>query len=71
MGTLSRDRGGFRGGGGRAVGAQAPVHDLRLVDHEPVIVGRGEAGSGTDVAVHVGDRPTGSTDDVVVVVTDT
>src|SRR5690606_1480731 len=57
-------------GGGGAGGAQAPVDDLGLVDHETVVVRRGQAGCGPDRAVDVGDRAARPADDVVVVVTD-
>ena len=44
------------GARGRAVGAEAPVDDLGLVDREAVIVGRGQTGCVADGAIDVGDR---------------
>lgn len=53
-----------------AVGAQAPVHDLGLVDHETVVVGRGQARRMTDSTVDIGDDATRPADDVMMVVPD-
>src|SRR5690242_1519160 len=53
---------------GRAGGAQAPVGDLGLVDHEAVVVVRGQAGHLADGAVDVDDGATGPADEMVVVV---
>ena len=58
------------GRSGRAGGAPAPEHDLRLVDHEAVVVGGGQAGRGADGAVDVGDGAAGAAHHVVVVVAD-
>jgi hypothetical protein len=55
---------------GSAVGAQAAVDDLSLVDGEAVGIRRVEARCGTDGAVDIGDDATRPTDDVVVVVPD-
>ena len=60
-------RSGTRAG---AVGAQAPVDDLGLVDREAVVVGRGQARRLTDGAVDVDDRAAGAAHEVVVVVAD-
>src|SRR5882757_4041052 len=57
-----------RTGCGGAVGAQAPVDDLGLIDREAVVVRRGQAGCGADGAIDVGDHAAGTTHDVVVVV---
>ena len=56
--------------GGGAPGAQAPVDDLGLVDHEAVVVRGGQAGRVADGAVDVGDGAARPADDVVVVVAD-
>src|SRR6516164_6122192 len=56
--------------GGGAVGAQAPVDDLGLVDREAVIVGSGQAGRLADRAVDVGDGAARPAHDVVVIVPD-
>src|SRR5918996_4824680 len=61
---------GFLPGCGGAVGAQAPVDDLGLVDREAVVVGRGQAGRGADGAVDIGDGTARPADDVVMVVPD-
>src|SRR5665811_2591373 len=47
------------------------VDDLGLVDREAVVVGRGQAGGGTDGAIDVGEETARPAHDVVVVVTDT
>ena len=60
----------LRSGGGRTLGAQPPVDDLRLIDRETAVVRSGEAGSRADGAVDVGDRAAGATHEVVVVVRD-
>src|SRR2546429_1174244 len=57
-------------GGGGAVGAQAPVDDLGLVDREAVVVGRGQAGWRADRAVDVRDDATRPAHDVVMIVPD-
>src|SRR5438477_10260971 len=57
-------------GGSGAVGAQAPVDDLGLVDREAVVVGRGQAGRLADRAVDVGDDTAGPAHDVVMIVPD-
>src|SRR5262245_25689596 len=64
--------GGAGSGGvrGRAAGADAPVHDLGLVDREAVVVGRGQARGVADGAVDVGDDAAAPAHDVVVVVAD-
>ena len=54
----------------RAVGAQAPVDDLGLVDLEAEVVGRGQAGCVADGAVDVGDDAARPAHHVVVVVAD-
>ena len=56
--------------GQRAGGAEAPVDDLGLVDHEAVVVGGGQARHLADRAVDVGDGAAGAADEVVVVVAD-
>jgi hypothetical protein len=56
---------------GSAVGADAPVHDLGLVDGVAVVVRGGQAGSVANGAVDVGDRSALPAHEVVVVVTDT
>src|SRR5215510_1064414 len=56
--------------GSGAVGAQAPVDDLGLVDREAVVVGRGQAGRLADRAVDVGDGAARPADQVMVVVPD-
>src|SRR6266480_5044116 len=68
----------FRIGGSRypgtsgsgAVGAQAPVDDLGLVDREAVVVGRGQAGRLADRAVDVSDDAARPAHDVVMIVPD-
>src|ERR1700759_2677769 len=57
-------------GSGRAVGAQAPVDDLGLVDREAVVVGRGQAGRLADRAVDVSDDAARPAHDVVMIVPD-
>src|SRR5262245_15482921 len=57
-------------GAGRAGGTQAPVDDLRLVDDEAVVVGRGQARDVSDRAVDIGDGAARAAHEVVVVVTD-
>src|SRR3954447_22740070 len=49
------DEGSSRDGCGRTVGAGAPVHDLRLVDHEAVVLGGGQTWGVADGAVDIGD----------------
>src|SRR6185437_2554599 len=56
--------------GGGTAGAQAPVDDLGLVDREPVVIGRGQAGRLADRAVDVSDDTAGLAHDVVMVVPD-
>src|SRR5262245_65720936 len=56
--------------GSGAVGAQAPVDDLGLVDREAVVVGRGQAGRRADRAVDVGDGAARPAHDVVMIVPD-
>src|SRR5690606_25820091 len=51
-------------------GAQAPIDDLGLLDHEASAVGSGQAGHVADGAVDVGDDAARPAHDVVVVVTD-
>src|SRR5207302_9717366 len=58
-------------GSGRAVGAQAPVDDLGLVDREAVVVGRGQARGLADRAVDVSDDAARPAHDVVMIVPDT
>src|SRR3982074_833652 len=53
---------------GGAVGAQAPVDDLGLVDREAVVVGRGQAGRGADGAIDIGYNTTRPAHDMVMVV---
>src|SRR4051812_2505491 len=53
-----------------ARGAETPEDDLRLVDREAVVVGRGQAGRLADGAVDVLRRAAGAADDVMVVVAD-
>src|SRR4249920_2089537 len=53
-----------------AGGAQAPVDDLGLVDHEAMVLGRGEAGRVADGAVDIGDDAARAAHEVVVVVAD-
>src|SRR5205814_10289122 len=55
-------------GGGGAVGAQAPVDDLGLVDREAVVVGRGQAGRLADRAVDVSDGTARPAHDVMMIV---
>ena len=55
---------------GPAVGAQAPVGDLGLVDREAVFVARFETRGLPHSAVDIMDRPTPAADEMVVVVTD-
>lgn len=58
------------GGLGPAVGAQAPVGDLGLVDDEAVFVAWFETRRLPHCAVDIMDRSTPATDEMVVVVTD-
>ena len=53
-----------------AVGAQAPVGDLRLVEAEAARVGGFQAGRLADGAVHVDREPAGAADEVMMVVAD-
>ena len=57
-------------GCGRAVGAEAPVDDLGLVDREAMVVGRGQARCIANRAIGVGDDAAAAADDVVMVVRD-
>src|ERR1700690_3764699 len=56
--------------GGRAVGAQAPVDDLGLVDREAAVVGSSQAGRLADRAVDVSDGTARPAHDVVMIVPD-
>src|SRR2546430_3600005 len=61
----------YPGTGGRgAVGAQAPVDDLGLLDREAVGVGRGQAGRLADRAVDVSDDAARPAHDVGMIVPD-
>lgn len=55
----------------RAVGAQAPVDDLGLIDEKAVVVRRGKAGRLADGTVDICDGPAGPADEMMVVVTHT